>query len=169
MNRLTPRTLVLVAGAGSAALLLGAFGFQFLGGLRPCHLCLLQRWPHGAAVLVAALVLLVPALLRPLATLGALAMLVNTGIALYHTGVERGWWQGPTSCTGSGDVANLSTEQLMAQIMEAPLVRCDEITWTFLRLTMANWNALASLVLAFVWLAAARHAGRPQLSSSASQ
>lgn len=162
---LPPRGWVLMAGAGSAALLLGALAFQFIGGLAPCPLCIWQRWPHLAAVLLGALGATVLRMyLRPLAALGALAMLAGSGLGLYHTGIERGWWRGPDTCVGASDIGTLSADQLMAQIMSAPLVRCDEVAWEMLGLSMASWNALASLALAGVWLIALR-----QDSSSASQ
>lgn len=147
------RRLVLAAAAGSAALLLGAWGFQYLGGLAPCELCIWQRWPHGVAVLTGALALAFPG--RALAGLGALAVATTGGIGIYHTGVERNWWPGPGSCT-SGPIGDLTPEQLMEQIMAAPLVRCDEVPWEMFTLSMASWNALLSFGLALLWLAALR-------------
>ena len=82
-------------------------------------------------------------------------MAVTAGIGLYHTGVERGWFEGPTSCT-SGDISNLSSEELMQQILSAPLVRCDEVAWSLAGLPMASWNMILSLVLMAIWFAAAR-------------
>jgi len=163
------RLRLLLAGAGSAAILLGALGFQFIGGLIPCPLCIYQRWPHVVAVVLAALTLtLLARHVRPLALLAALAMLIGAGIAVYHTGIERVWWRGPDTCT-SGDITSLTTEQLTSQIMTAPLVRCDEIVWDFLGLTMASWNAVISLGLALLWLTCAMRPSKPQESSSASQ
>ena len=101
---------------------------------------------------------------RPLAALGALAMLTGAGIGLYHTGIERGWWEGPDTCTSANDVGAITTDQLMSQIMSAPLVRCDEVTWDLFGLSLASLNALASLALAGLWLMALC-----QDSSSASQ
>lgn len=161
IERISPRTSALLAAAGSAALLLAALGFQFLGGLAPCPLCIWQRWPHVAAVAAGVLIFALPALLRPLALLGALAMAVNAGIAFYHSGIERGWWEGPSTCSAPNEIGSLSTEQLMAQIMQAPLVRCDEIPWSLFGLSMANWNGIASLALALLWLAAARGRAHP--------
>ena len=66
--------LILIAAGGSAALLLGAFGFQYLGDMPPCPMCLWQRWPHAAAVLIGVLALVVPGRILPL----ALAMLLLT-------------------------------------------------------------------------------------------
>lgn len=147
-------TLVLIATIGSAALLLGAWGFQYLGGLPPCKMCIWQRYPHGAAILIGALALALPR--QALLTLfGALAALITAGIGAYHAGVEQGWWEGPTSCT-SGEIGGLSTQELMDQIMSAPLVRCDDIPWEMFGLSMAGWNAVLSGILVLVWLAAWR-------------
>jgi disulfide bond formation protein DsbB len=147
------RALILAAAGGSAALLLGALAFQHWGGLSPCALCLWQRWPHLAAVLagLAALAVAGPAL--PLA--GAAAALATAAIGGYHTGIERGWWPGPDTCT-AGPIGGLSAGELLDRIMAAPLARCDEVAWAFAGLSMASWNALLSLALAGLWLAAAR-------------
>ncbi|MFP4274908.1 MAG: disulfide bond formation protein B, partial [Paracoccaceae bacterium] len=57
---MTRTTLILLAAGGSAALLAAAFAFQHLGGLAPCTLCLWQRWPHAAAVLLGLAALALP-------------------------------------------------------------------------------------------------------------
>jgi disulfide bond formation protein DsbB len=156
---LPARQIGFAAGIASLLLLVTALGFQYLGGLAPCPLCIWQRWPHAAAAALGILVLTAPP--RPLAALGVLVMLVGTGIGVYHFGIEHGWWQGPVSCVAP-EIGNLSTEELLERIMAAPVVRCDEIAWSFLGISMAGWNALASLVLAVVW-------AKAYASSSASQ
>lgn len=145
--------LILLAAGGSLALLLGAFGFQYLGDMAPCKLCLWQRWPHAAAIVIGLLALWLPGRILPL--FGALAALTTAAIGAYHTGVERGWWEGPNSCT-SGPIGGLSADDLMAQIMAAPLVRCDDVPWEMFTLSMASWNAIASFGFALIWLMAAR-------------
>lgn len=150
---MTRTRLILLAAGGSLALLAGAFAFQHLGGMAPCKLCLWQRWPHAAAILIGLVALALPG--RALPLLGAAAALCTAGIGLYHTGVERGWWQGPTTCS-SGPVTGLTPQELLDQIMTAPLVRCDEVPWEMFGLSMASWNAVASLAFALLWLAAAR-------------
>ncbi len=145
--------LIVLAAGGSVAVLLAAFAFQHLGDMAPCKLCLWQRWPHGAAILLGIFALAIPGRLLPL--LGMLAALTTTGIAAYHTGVERGWWEGPSSCT-SGDISTLTPQELMDQIMAAPLVRCDEVPWEMFGLSMASWNGVAALGFALIWLMASR-------------
>ncbi|WP_027258962.1 MULTISPECIES: disulfide bond formation protein B [Leisingera] len=148
------RFLILVAASGSAALLLGALGFQYIGEMPPCKLCYWQRYPHAAAAGIGVLALIIPGALLPY--LGALAALATAGVGAFHTGVERGWWEGPSTCT-SGPIGGLSPDQLLDQIMAAPLVQCDQVPWEMLSLSMASWNALASFGLALLWVAAANH------------
>lgn len=156
---------MLLAAAGSGLLLLSALAFQYLGGLAPCPICLWQRWPHVAALALAAIAIS-PAFRgsRVLRGLGVLAMLVSAGLALLHTGVERGWWDGPSTCA-VGQAPDLTTDQLLERIVNAPLVRCTEVAWEMWGLSMASWNGLASLALAGLWAASLRRQG----SSSASQ
>ncbi|MEM1161147.1 MAG: disulfide bond formation protein B [Pseudomonadota bacterium] len=143
---------ILLAGLGSLALLVGALGFQYLGGLAPCPMCIWQRWPHAAAVLLAVLgMTLLWKHRRPVAALGAVAMGISTGLGVFHAGVEQKWWDGPGSCSGVNPAA-VSSEQLLQTLMEAPLVRCDEIVWDLFGLTMAGWNAIISAGLALLWL-----------------
>ena len=150
---MTRKTLMLLAAAGSAALLLGALGFQYLGEMPPCKLCYWQRYGHAGAVAAGLVALLAP--LAIVALIGAAAAFSSAAIGFYHTGVERAWWEGPTTCTAQS-VTNLTPEQAVEAIMNAPLVRCDEVPWEMLGLSMASWNALAALALTALWLAALR-------------
>ena len=150
---LTRRNLILLATLGSAAMVLGAWGFQYLGGLAPCKLCYWQRYPHMAAVPIGLVALAVPGVLLPL--LGAIAAATTGALGIYHTGVERGWWEGPDTCS-SGPVGGLSTDDLFDQIMTAPLVQCDQVAWEMLGLSMASWNAIVAFGLVVLWLWAAR-------------
>ena len=152
---MTSRTLSLLAAGGSAALLIGAYLFQYVGGLFPCQMCLWQRWPHAAAILIGVAILVLPS--RALALLGAAAALATASIGFFHVGVEQGWWEGLTACSAGG-VSDLSATELMDQIMTAPLVRCDEIAWALGGISMAGWNAIVSLLLAGLWIASWRRA-----------
>jgi disulfide bond formation protein DsbB len=149
----TRRNLILLATLGSAAMLLAAWAFQYVGGLAPCALCYWQRYPYMASVPLGLLALAVAGPVLPL--LGALAAASTGAIGIYHTGVERRWWEGPDTCT-AGPVGGLSPDQLLDQIMAAPLVRCEEVAWQMLGLSMASWNAVAAFGLMLVWLWAAR-------------
>lgn len=128
------------------ALLAGAFGSQYLGGLYPCEMCWWQRYAHIAALLFAA-----PAFhfavdsraSRTLVLLALLAIAVSGLIGVYHAGVEAKIFEGFTQCTALSKAS--STAELLKQITHAPLVRCDEVQFRFLGISMAGWNAILSL------------------------
>lgn len=128
------------------ALLGGALGSQYFGGLHPCEMCYWQRWPHAAAILLAALAFTGPAAsgrARMLTILASLAIAVSGVIGVYHAGVEARVFEGFTQCTAVGK--GLSTADLLKEISRAPLVRCDEVQFRFLGISMAGWNAILSL------------------------
>ena len=152
---MTSRNLMLLAAFGSFALLVGAFFFQALG-YAPCKMCLWQRWPHAAAIGVGGLVLLLGPLVL-LGIAGALSALTTAGIGAYHTGVEKGWWEGPSSCSGGGTaLEGMTGQDLLSLDIPTNVVMCDEVAWAFLGVSMASWNALISLTLAGFWIAGVR-------------
>jgi disulfide bond formation protein DsbB len=128
------------------ALLGGALGSQYLGGLHPCEMCMWQRWPHAVAIVLALLAFTSPAestRSRALVLLAALAIAVSGCIGVYHAGVEAKIFEGFTQCTATGK--GLSPSELLQEISHAPLVRCDEVQFRFLGISMAGWNAILSL------------------------
>ena len=149
---MTGRGWAFLAAAGSTALLAGAFGFQLLG-YAPCKMCLWQRWPHAVAIVIGLAMVMIPS--RVLALFGGLAALVTAAIGMYHAGVEQKWWEGPSSCSGSG-LTGLSGQDLLSTDAGPAIVMCDEIAWQLMGISMAGWNAVISLGLAFLWLHAAR-------------
>ncbi len=120
----------------SGGLILGALAFQFIGGLAPCQMCHWQRWAHLAVIGCAALALAAPRLL--LLPLGAMA--TSAGLALFHAGVEQRWWEGP-GCA----MPVRPGDDLLGSLIAAPVVRCDQIPWSLLGLSMAGWNLVISL------------------------
>ncbi|WP_425070872.1 disulfide bond formation protein B [Sagittula sp. S175] len=152
---LNRKTLTLLATLGSAALILGAWGFQYIGGMAPCKLCYWQRYGHFGAILFGLLALFLPN--RLLLWLGAAAAASSSAIAIYHTGVERKWWLGPQSCTGSMP-PGLSPDEMVDWLNNRPVVVCDVIPWEMFGLSMANYNIAASAVIAilFIWASRSR-------------
>lgn len=151
---------------GSLAALAAAFGFQHLGGLEPCPLCIWQRWPHVATALLALLALGVRGPAAALAVgLAGVAALAGAGLAGFHAGVEQQWWPGLEACAG-GPPADTVAE-LRERLLNAAPVRCDEIAWSFLGLSMAAWNGLLSLALAGMAAGALRRRGPAMRSSTA--
>lgn len=128
-----------------------AHGFEHIGGLRPCALCLEQRGAYWLAVgfgAAGALTWRQPALAatpapRVLVVGMILALLYGTYLAGFHTGVEQGWWEGPPSCTSTGG------RSLAEMLQDGPndIVMCDEIPWALFGISMAGYNFLIAATL----------------------
>ncbi|SLN16637.1 disulfide bond formation protein B [Pseudooctadecabacter jejudonensis] len=150
---MTRLPLIVLAASGSAALLAGAFLFQVLG-YAPCQMCLWQRWPHAVAIAIGLIALATPRIRALLAWAGAAAAAITAGLGFFHTGVEKGWWEGPSSCSGGGLEAVDGADLLSTDI--APIVMCSDVVWSLFGLSMASYNGLISLALALIWIIAAR-------------
>ncbi|MGH6914456.1 MAG: disulfide bond formation protein B [Geminicoccales bacterium] len=150
---LRPATACLLLALCGALLPLAALALQYLGGLAPCHLCVLQRYPYLALIALG----LIGWRFRPrlMLALAALLLIGEAGLAAYHVGVEQGWFALPMSCL-AGESAS-SVEELRRMLSNAPPA-CDQIAFTFLGLSLAGWNLIAALGLALFALAAALRA-----------
>jgi disulfide bond formation protein DsbB len=144
-----PPAFLLVA---SLAMILGAYGFQYIGEMEPCEMCYWQRYAYYVAIPLLAIAVLLAAdsaqgiLARAFTGLAALALLTGAVIAAYHTGVEYKWWPGPDSCTASGFAAD-TAEAFLAAIKGRNIVMCDEIPWSLFGISMAGYNFLVSMAL----------------------
>lgn len=151
LSPVAPAAILLVSAATLAVALLA----QFWGGLQPCELCLLQRWPYVIAILLGVVGVAIGGRTRSvLVGLAGIVFLAGAGIAFYHVGVEQGWWDAPTAC-GGGVVTPNSIEALRQQLAATPVVRCDQPQWALFGITMAGFNVAVSLLLGAAALVAA--------------
>ena len=131
----------LLALGAPLALLGGALLSEHVGGLHPCEMCYWQRWPHGVAIAAAGLAFLFAAQSRNarlLTAFAAMAIAVSGAIGVFHAGVEYGWWEGLTRCSRGAAMT-------FDELMKVPLIRCDQVQFSFIGVSMAGWNAIISL------------------------
>jgi disulfide bond formation protein DsbB len=133
----------------AGALLFEAFGYA------PCELCLKERIPYYAAIPIAGLALLFAArgsatLLRAAFAVLAVVFAASAILGAYHAGIEWGLWPGPKECSGPLKQAR-SVEDFWRQLQSVKVARCDIPALRILGLSLAGWNALISVLLA--WLA----------------
>jgi len=130
----------------SFGLLAGAFWFEIIIGLPPCNLCILQRWPH-AIVIAIAFIGLFALKQKWMLLLVALSAISTSLIGLYQVGVEQKWFSGPSGCSNqlnsTSDISSLTNS-----LLEMPVVKCDEITWSLMGISLAGWNSISSLSIA---------------------
>lgn len=150
-SMVSPRLACLLIAGISAASLVMALIAQFGFDLRPCQLCLIQRGPFALCIILGLLGAWKLNLSRLMIGLSGLAFIANSVIAFYHSGVERKWWPGLDGCSAP-DMSG-SVEDLIARIQATDVTRCDEIPWSFMGLSMANYNVAMCLGLGIgCWL-----------------
>lgn len=162
------KTLFLLAALLGASTFAAALYFQYVEGLPPCGLCIWQRYTLGVGIAGALFAALSTGTARILfGLIGAAGFLAEAGVAVYHSGVERKWWEGPQTCAGG----TLPTTYDPAALGAKPPPACNEIPWDLFGLSMANYNVAVAAFLMLLCLIGLRRAAdnAPYSSSSASQ
>ena len=151
---LTSRTVGAAVVAASVAALAAAFFAQYVAGLEPCPLCILQRYPYAATIVLGALALATPGRWPALFIgLAGVVFAVGGGIAFYHVGVEVGLFEGTAACLGGAEAA-ATIEALREQLLGTPPApRCDEVAWSLFGVSIAGFN------LMYAWVAATASLG----------
>lgn len=147
-----------------AGALIAQYGFDY----PPCKLCLYQRYPYFAMMGMGlfAVFFLRDRPLPALLYVGILCCLASASVALFHTGVESGWWAFESACIPEIGVAD-SLNSLKDSILRAPLVSCDQAMVYFLGLSMAAWNIIYGLIACVFLLYTLRICVRHELQQSA--
>lgn len=145
ISRISPRMACGLIAALSIFSLLAALTAQFGFNLKPCYLCLMQRVPFSVNALLGIIGLIWITGSRSMIAISGLSFLANSGIAFYHSGVERHWWKGFEGCS-TPDMSG-SIEDLINRIQNTAVTRCDEIPWEMFGLSMANYNVAMCLGL----------------------
>ena len=131
----------------SSIMLISAFYLEYFHGALPCDLCITQRWFHGAIIAYSLMIIFIlnkTSISKKLLLLGATILWLSSSIAgLYHFGIEMNFWTGPDGCSSNID---FSKDTLIYLLNKSP-IKCDEIMFEIFGLSLAGWNALASLLI----------------------
>ena len=140
-------------GAISFGMILFVLISEHVFGLAPCSLCLIQRYPHMLVAITSVWIIFFRTHNLFLYPVNTLVMALSIILASYHVGVEQSIFQGPQSCSSSNLslVSEKSAEALLEEILNASVVRCNEVTWSFMGLSMATWNLILSIALFIGW------------------
>ena len=146
-------------GAISLSMILFVLISEYVFGFAPCSLCLIQRYPHMLVAISSLWLIFFRTHDFFLYPVNTLVMALSIILASYHVGVEQSIFQGPQSCSSSNLslVSEKSAEALLNEILNTSVVRCNEVTWTFIGLSMATWNLILSGALFIGWTVSSLH------------
>lgn len=147
---MSSRRIFIFAALAGASTFAAALYFQYFQGLHPCGLCMWQRYALSVGIVGALFAALMPAAKVLFGLIGFGGYAAESAVAIYHTGVEQKWWQGPQSCSGGSGLNSFNPTDMAAALAEGSVPRCDEIVWKFLGLSMANWNVFIAAGLALL-------------------
>ncbi len=151
---LTPRAVGGAIVAASVAALAAAFLAQYVAGLDPCPLCVYQRYPYGATLALGVLALAAPGRWPALFVgLAGAAFAAGAGTALWHVGVQAGWFEELAVCAG-GDVPQ-TLDDMRAQLAGPAPPPCGEVAWSLFGVSIPGYNLMYSAALAALSLGAA--------------
>ena len=146
-------------GAISFSMILFALISEYVFGFAPCSLCLIQRYPHILVAVTSVWLIFFRTHNGFLYPVNTLVMALSIILASYHVGVEQSIFQGPQSCSSSNLplVSEKSAEALLKEILNTSVIRCNKVTWSFIGLSMANWNLILSIALFSGWTVSTGH------------
>ena len=146
-------------GAISLSMILFVLISEYVFGFAPCSLCLIQRYPHILVAITSVWLIFFRTHNFFLYPVNTLVMALSIILASYHVGVEQGIFQGPQSCSSSNlsSVSEKSAEALLLDLLNTSVVRCNEVTWSFMGLSMATWNLILSIALFIGWTVSTLH------------
>ena len=131
----------------SSFMLISAFYLEYFHGALPCDLCIMQRWFHSAIIAYSFIIILIIKKIliskKLLILGGAILWLSSSSAGLYHFGIEMNFWTGPDGCSSYID---FSKDTLTYLLNKSP-IKCDEVMFEIFGLSLAGWNALASLFI----------------------
>jgi disulfide bond formation protein DsbB len=151
--RTSPNTIPGLILLVTVAILSSAYSAQYIGGLRPCILCLYERIPWflaGGLMLITILMQFSGPARRGILLFTALIMLAGAALGGYHVGVEQGIFQPPTTCSATATPSTLNELKALLETSMAP--RCDEIPWEMFGISLAGYNAIACFAMAIAAL-----------------
>ena len=146
-------------GAISLSMILFVLISEYVFGFAPCSLCLIQRYPHMLVAITSVWLIFFRTHNFFLYPVNAMVMALSIILASYHVGVEQSIFQGPQSCSSSNLslVSEKSAETLLKEILNTSVVRCNEVIWSFMGLSMATWNLILSIALFIGWTVSTLH------------
>ncbi len=137
-----------------------AYFIQYILGHKPCNLCLIERIPYIASVILIALVFIINKFEKLISVLILLFFIFGAAVSFYHVGIEQGFFSESLLCNITIGGENLTKEDLLKQLQNSTPISCKDVTFRFLGLSLATINTVLSIILCGIMIKVFKNYGK---------
>ena len=136
-----------------------AYFIQYVLGHKPCNLCIIERIPYIAAIILISLIFILNRYQKIISSLILIFFIFGSVVSFYHFGIEQGFFSESLVCD-LGNSQPLNKEELLNQLKKAEIVSCKDVTFRFLGLSLATINTVISLILSGIMIKVIKNYGK---------
>ena len=136
-----------------------AYFIQYVLGHKPCNLCIIERIPYIAAIILISLVFILNRYQKIISSLILIFFIFGAVVSFYHFGIEQGFYSESLICELTNNNP-LNKEELLNQLKKTEIVSCKDVTFRFLGLSLATINTIISLALSGIMFKVIKNYGK---------
>ena len=136
-----------------------AYFIQYVLGHKPCNLCIIERIPYIAAIILISLIFILNRYQKIISSLILIFFIFGAVVSFYHFGIEQGFFSESLVCD-LGNSQPLKKEDLLKQLKKTEIVSCKDVTFRFLGLSLATINTVISLILSGIIIKVIKNYGK---------
>ena len=136
-----------------------AYFIQYALGHKPCNLCIIERIPYIASILLISLIFIMNKYEKIISGIILIFFIFGTVVSFYHFGIEQGFFSESLICELNNNNP-LSKEELLNQLKKAEIVSCKDITFRFLGFSLATINTIISFILSGIMFRIIKNYGK---------
>ena len=136
-----------------------AYFIQYVLGHKPCNLCIIERIPYIAAIILISLIFILNRYQKIISSLILIFFIFGAVVSFYHFGIEQGFFSESLVCD-LGNSQPLNKEELLNQLKKTEIISCKDVTFRFLGLSLATINTVISLILSGIMIKVIKNYGK---------
>ncbi len=137
-----------------------AYFIQYVLGHEPCNLCLIERIPYLASLILISLIFIINKFEKMIAGIVLLFFIFGSVISFYHVGIEQGFFSESFVCNLGSSGGNISKEDLLEQLQNKAPISCEDVTFRFFGLSLATINTVISILLSGIMIKVIKNYGK---------
>ena len=136
-----------------------AYFIQYVLGHKPCNLCIIERIPYIASIILISLIFILNKYQKIISSLILIFFIFGAVVSFYHFGIEQGFFSESLVCD-LGNSKNLSKDELLNQLKNSTVVSCKDVTFRLFGLSLATINTIISIILSGIIIKVVKNYGK---------